>query len=649
MDTQLCFCGKRILQSGRCEGGHTQGQRTIHEARQRAKGGVNPPPQPIWDKQTGAESPSPLLDAALAYAARGWAVFPCEPCGKKPLTANGFKDATIDERTIRAWWAKWPDANIGSPMGGSRIVIDMDGPEADAPMRDLERKHGPLPKTLEAKTGRGRHLYFNPEGAKIKPSAGVLGPYLDIRGERSYAILPPSVHANGTRYEWANEAPIATLPEAWRKLLSAPERPKTNPQTDGEAIPEGRRNQHLTSLAGVMRRRGMTVEAIEAALLKENQERCNPPLPDTEVKSIALSVGRYEPAKQPNANGFTLVSLGELMAKPDVPVEYVWEGRLASGAVSVVAAKPKVGKSTLARGLALAVARGEDFLGFPTKQGECIYLALEEREEDVRNDFRAMGADGSESIQIHAAAAPAEGIRALCELVKERRPCLVVIDPLFRLARIRDEKAYAETYAELGPLIDAARETGTHVMLLHHSGKGQKADPIDSPLGSTAIGGAASPLIVMGRTENYRTLRTVQRIGQDMPETILQFDPETKRLSVGGTREEIEIQAKRDEILEFLREAGETKTEQEIRDNVKGETKMLARALRELCKAAKLTREGEGKRGNPFRYGFSFACSEDTVQTSKQENENLADARMDTAGNLVPGLNEGDFLLDNNT
>lgn len=600
-----------------------------------------------------------LLDAALEYAARGWPVFPCEPGGKKPLTVNGFKNASADESTLRAWWAKWPDANIGSPMGGNRIVIDMDGAEADSSMIELERKYGSLPETLQVATGRGRHLYFNPSGTIIKPSAGVLGPHLDIRGEGSYVILPPSVHANGTRYEWANEAPIAALPEAWRMTLSGPERPKTSPQTDGDKIPGGRRNQHLMSLAGSMRRPGMSQQAIEAALLQENKLRCEPPLGETEIRSIAQSAGRYEPAKQPNANGFTLIPLGELMAKPDVPVDYVWHSRLAAGTVSATVSKPKVGKSTLARNLCLAIARGEDFLGFPTKQGECIYLALEEREEDVRNDFKAMGAEGSEPILIHAAAAPVEGIRALCELVNGRRPRLVVIDPLFRLARVRDEKVYAETYAALGPLIDAARESGTHVLLSHHSGKGAKADPVDSPLGSTAIGGAVSTLIVLKRTETYRVIQTVQRVGQDMPETVLQFDSETKRLSVGGTREEAETQTKSEEILVFLRESGEPKTESEIRECVKGETKILAKALRELHKGQKLTRDGEGKRGDPFRYGFSFACSEYMMQTSKRETENPAETGINTEPILVPtsepkpilvpGVGQSDFLLDKYT
>src|SRR5439155_2359442 len=65
---------------------------------------------------------------------------------------------------------------------------------------------------------------------------------------------------------------------------------------DGEAmILEGGRNAALTSLGGSMRRRGMTPQAIEAALLTENAARCKPPLPEGEVREIATSVARYEP------------------------------------------------------------------------------------------------------------------------------------------------------------------------------------------------------------------------------------------------------------------------------------------------------------------------------------------------------------------
>ncbi|HEV3481070.1 MAG TPA: primase C-terminal domain-containing protein [Candidatus Acidoferrales bacterium] len=60
-------------------------------------------------------------------------------------------------------------------------------------------------------------------------------------------------------------------------------------------IAKGNRNVTLASLAGTMRARGMSTEGVEAALLAENAKRCEPPLPDEEVKSIAASIGRYKP------------------------------------------------------------------------------------------------------------------------------------------------------------------------------------------------------------------------------------------------------------------------------------------------------------------------------------------------------------------
>ena len=363
-----------------------------------------------------------------------------------------------------------------------------------------------------------------------------------------------------------------------------------------------------------------------------------------EVPELTPSdVVKLEPSKP--ATGFTLTPLGDLLSKPDTPVDYLLDGRLVLGTVSALVGKPKVGKGTLARNLCLAVGRGEEFLGFGTKQGECIYLALEEREEDVRNDFRAMGADGTEPIFIHAAAAPAEGMKVLCALVRERKPRLVVIDPIFRLARVKDEKAYAETYAALGPLIDAARESGSHVMILHHSGKSLKADAIDSPLGSTAIGGAVATLIVIRRTEAYRIMQTVQRIGQDMPETVLQFDPHTKRLSMGGTRDEAEIQNVSGEIAEFLKAAGELKTEPEITGAVEGKTKIVRQALRLLVDEGKVSREGAGRRGDPYRYGFSFSCSKHIAGTREQETQEPGETRENISENLVPTSDQKPFLV----
>ena len=58
---------------------------------------------------------APLEAWARWYAAQGWAVFPCH--GKVPITRHGFQDASTDSAQVASWWAPWPAANIGAPVG----------------------------------------------------------------------------------------------------------------------------------------------------------------------------------------------------------------------------------------------------------------------------------------------------------------------------------------------------------------------------------------------------------------------------------------------------------------------------------------------------------------------------------------------------
>ena len=249
-------------------------------------------------------------------------------------------------------------------------------------------------------------------------------------------------------------------------------------------------------------------------------------------------------------------------------------------------------------------------------------------------DFRAMGATGGEDIQI----ADAGTVKDVVTLLRDKKPVLLVVDPLFRLVRVQDGNAYAETYSALGPLIDVARETGTHILCLHHSSKLAKVEAIDAPIGSTALGGAVSTLIVMRRTESYRTLQTVQRVGTDLPETVLRFDPATRLLSLGGLRERFEVANIGEAILRAL--ADKSMTEPEIDDAIEGKTTVKRRALRELTGNKRVARSGSGKRGDPFRY--KKACSpvpapmEETG--NKKPNEGVSEEPNGGEKKVVPAI-----------
>jgi putative DNA primase/helicase len=233
-----------------------------------------------------------LLDHALAYAARGWHVFPLN--GKLPITTSGFKDATTDPALIRAWWLSHPRANIGISTGPSGFwVLDIDPRHnGDASLEALTDQHGAIPETLVARTGGGGlHVLF--QGAAAS-TVNRLGKGLDTRGEGGYIVAPPSIHPETQApYEWLTEHPLVDAP-LW--LLGQLNQARSTPRVVPDVIEDGGRNSALASLAGSMRWAGASVEEIESALLAMNQARCKPPLDEGEVRAIAASIGRYEPA-----------------------------------------------------------------------------------------------------------------------------------------------------------------------------------------------------------------------------------------------------------------------------------------------------------------------------------------------------------------
>lgn len=150
------------------------------------------------------QRPSPsMLVAARYYAHAGLAVFPLRPRAKIPLTEHGCLDATTDLDQIRAWWQRWPDANVGIATGepSGVWVLDVDGAEGEAALLELQANHGILPEVLEARTKRGRHLYFTLD-PRVRNSAKRL-PLLDTRSTGGYVVAPPSIHPDGDTYVWA--------------------------------------------------------------------------------------------------------------------------------------------------------------------------------------------------------------------------------------------------------------------------------------------------------------------------------------------------------------------------------------------------------------------------------------------------------------
>jgi len=324
--------------------------------------------------------------------------------------------------------------------------------------------------------------------------------------------------------------------------------------------------------------------------------------------------------KQEGESGMTFTFLSDLLAEDDENVSWLVDNMLPTGGFSVLAGKPKAGKSTLARNLALNVAQGGDFLDRKVQAGPVLYLALEEKRAEVKKHFRDMGATGEEDICIFASSAPVDALQQVRAVAEQVKPALIIIDPLFRFARVRDSNDYAQVTQVLEPILRLARDTGCHVLCVHHMVKGERQGG-DSILGSTAIFGSVDTAILLKRGDKYRTLQTQQRYGEDLVETTLHCDAETRTTTLGQSRQEEGLSAMEEALLEFLRDQEAPRTEAEISDAVQGRKVLKVTALRSLVREGTVTGEGKGGKGDPFRYSRSHVSTY-MSGTTKQKTEN---------------------------
>ncbi|WP_370325931.1 bifunctional DNA primase/polymerase [Euzebya sp.] len=145
------------------------------------------------------------LGAALVYAAAGYAVFPCAPGAKRPLTPRGFRGATTDPAQLRAWWARWPDGNIGLATGGGGVdVVDIDRRPTGsgfAAMTGAEEAGMTAGWVCRVATpSGGEHRYYPAEPDRPQPSWSLTSVHVDFRGVGGYVLVPPSVITGAGTY-----------------------------------------------------------------------------------------------------------------------------------------------------------------------------------------------------------------------------------------------------------------------------------------------------------------------------------------------------------------------------------------------------------------------------------------------------------------
>ena len=457
------------------------------------------------------KQPSSVLDAALLYAQRGWRVMPLR--GKIPLLKDWTKVATTDVDTIHEWFhGDYADCNVGIATGEQSgiFVLDVDGEGGEQSYLDLEATWGKLPQTYEVKTGRGRQLYFlQPFGVHTKTQAsGELGLKLDIRGDGGQVVAPPSVHPEThTKYLVINDCVPATAPK-WLIDLITKDSQRTASANTGE-IPErigkNARNATLTSIAGRMRRIGLTSDEMFHALREINTQRCVPALKENEIATICKSVGRYPPGRvfadgSLNDAEFCVTDASE---GKDMPITWRWPLYLPKGMLVGWGGDPGQGKSTMAYTLAAYVSAGrklpgDDGLEDYEPQNVIVLSAEDDRDKTIKPRLRIAGADMSRIKIVSALTKTTQPISfprhltQLAELIRETKAGLVMIDPLDSfLGEDVDSHKNADVRRAVMPLVQIAESTNCTMLVLGHLNKAAQSSAIYRFGGSIAFIAAA--------------------------------------------------------------------------------------------------------------------------------------------------------------
>jgi len=168
-----------------------------------------------------------MLDYALELAALGWQVLPLN--GKIPAErgGHGCDDASADPEQVRAWWSRWPAANIGAAVPAALIVFDIDPRNGGLEGWSSLTAGRAVPDTLVVVSGRGdggRHYYFRRPNGPITASRIPKG--IDVK-KSGYMVMPPSIHPDsGQPYTWHDVDPVPLPPWLREVLRPVPPKPR---------------------------------------------------------------------------------------------------------------------------------------------------------------------------------------------------------------------------------------------------------------------------------------------------------------------------------------------------------------------------------------------------------------------------------------
>jgi hypothetical protein len=322
---------------------------------------------------------------------------------------------------------------------------------------------------------------------------------------------------------------------------------------------------------------------------------------------LAIGSGIAEPPGSP----LLFLTPAELRAQTPVAVNWIWQDYIAKRTVTLLAGKPKAGKSTLAMALARAVANGVEFLGRRTTRTGVVYVSeeagatlLHKLPLDAPN-LHVLTRDNAWpkpawSDLISAAVAHAQVVGA----------DVLVIDTLAFWAALgaEKEKDAGAAQATMDAVLEAAAQ-GLAVLIPMHTRKGG-GDDGDAVRGSSAFAGTADVILELERQQGtghgrQRVLAALGRFPQTPGALLIDHDAATDSWRVVGEgfdRHDARAICDREALLERVPAEAPGVTRQELEQEVGSPHRQWAPQMQKLIDEELVVRDGEGRKGDPYRF-----------------------------------------------
>jgi hypothetical protein len=313
------------------------------------------------------------------------------------------------------------------------------------------------------------------------------------------------------------------------------------------------------------------------------------------------SVSMATPGSQ-TVSAPTIRSAADLRTKTFAPVRYLVPGYLAEGC-TILAGRPKVGKSWFMLDVGLAVAGGGTVFGRKAEQGDVLYLGLEDNERRLRSRItKILGMFAEWPSRFHYATewhrADQGGVHYVEEWIKGvPAPRLIVVDVLakFRSPAGPKTAAYDADYAAIAGLQTLASRYNVAVVIVHHLRKSgsESGDPFEKISGTLGLSGAADSILILDKDANGCTLYGRGRDVEEI-ERAVTFDKESCRWQLLGEASEVRKSDERRAVIDALRTAGKPLS----RTDLMAATGMTANNLDQLVfkmvQADEIERAGRG-------------------------------------------------------